>query len=141
MPSWIHSRITIRGDAAALKEITEANFDMEILAPRPEDIAEEAWNLNVLGTHFEGGIVNIEDQDQKNQIEITVSSAWSPPTKYCAFLLKKFQNLWIKIVFEDADLGGVVILRLNAQGEVDRQDYMWREPWWNGETFDSPTDD
>ena len=96
MAPWYHCDLTIKGGEAALAEIMNAGFRMKKLAPKPDDVSQEDWERDVWGTWFE--MNPTVDDDYQGRLHFPVSCAWCPPTKYCAFLMKKFELTWIKIV-------------------------------------------
>jgi hypothetical protein len=131
MPSWVHSRIYIRGNEAARNEIVEANFDFHELNPCPEGVDPEVWAKEEYGTWQEAS-ANIEDEDYKAQTCVITSTAWYPPTKFCKWLLNKYENLWIKIVWDSEDYdGGVIILECDENGGIKEKEFNWSEPSYN----------
>jgi hypothetical protein len=133
MPSWVHSRIYIRGDEVARNQIVEANFDFETLNPCPEEEDSTVWTKENYETWQEGP-ANIKDQDYRSQICVSTSTAWVPPTKFCTWLLTNYKNLWIKIMWESEDSqGGVILLARGVNGEIKETKFEWSEPFYDDE--------
>jgi hypothetical protein len=119
MPSWVHNRIYIRGDATARQEITDANFDFEILLPCPDDKNSDEWAREQYGT-FQEGPARIKHEDYRDQICVVISTGWCPPIKFCRWLVNHYKHIWIKIFWEDESFeGGVILIERTREGELN----------------------
>jgi hypothetical protein len=99
MPNDCWNKITIKGETDQIKEILTTDF---------KSVPERCFQIFMVG---------------KGALIFRIWSAWNPDKELMNRLLEKYENLWIKNVWQEE--GGMCGIIVGKKGEL--QEIVWEE--------------
>ena len=121
MPNWCDNRLTLSGSRESIQKIVDAKLSFMTLVPPPEGKYDYDWCCENWGTKWEpefNDLELIDSGDGDGLLDVTFSSAWSPPVEAIATICAEY-NLQGRLEYFEGGVGFLGVAEFIGQRHVD----------------------